>query len=103
MRGARDDRRVEILDERALERVDRQALVNKTLVEMSKKLDLPLIATNDSHYMKQSDAEWHDILLCVQTGSLVSDERRYRFQGNDYYFRSPEEMWAIFGNDLRSR
>ena len=80
--------------------IPEQALVNKTLVEMSKKLDLPLIATNDSHYMKQSDAEWHDILLCVQTGSLVSDERRYRFQGNDYYFRSPEEMWAIFGNDL---
>ena len=80
--------------------IPEQALVNKTLVEMSKKLDLPLVATNDSHYMKQSDAEWHDILLCVQTGSLVSDERRYRFQGNDYYFRSPEEMWAIFGNDL---
>ncbi len=80
--------------------IPEQALVNKTLVEMSKKLDIPLIATNDSHYMKQSDAEWHDILLCVQTGSLVSDEKRYRFQGNDYYFRSPEEMWAIFGNDL---
>ncbi|MDO4988056.1 MAG: DNA polymerase III subunit alpha [Synergistes sp.] len=77
-----------------------QALVNKTLVEMGKKLNLPLIATNDSHYLKREDASWHDILLCVQTGSIVTDEKRYRFTGDDYYFRSPEEMWAIFGNDL---
>ncbi|MDO5115787.1 MAG: DNA polymerase III subunit alpha [Synergistaceae bacterium] len=80
--------------------VPEQAIVNKTLVEMSKKLNLPLIATNDAHYMKRSDAEWHDVLLCVQTGSTLSDERRYRFTGDDYYFRSPEEMWPIFGNDL---
>ncbi len=80
--------------------IPEQAIVNKTLVEISKKLSIPLIATNDSHYMLRSDAEWHDILLCVGTGSKVTDEKRYRFQGNDYYFRSPEEMWAIFGNDL---
>ena len=80
--------------------IPEQALVNKALVEMSKKLDLPLIATNDAHYLERSDAGWHDILLCVQTGSLVSDEKRYRFHGDDYYFRSPDEMWALFGNDL---
>ena len=80
--------------------IPEQALVNKTLVEMSKKLDLPLIATNDAHYLKRSDAEWHDILLCVQTGSIVTDEKRYRFMGSDYYFRSPEEMWDIFGGEL---
>ena len=80
--------------------IPEQALVNKTLVEMSKKLDLPLIATNDAHYLKRSDAEWHDILLCVQTGSIVTDEKRYRFTGSDYYFRSPEEMWDIFGGEL---
>lgn len=80
--------------------IPQQAIVNKTLVEMSKKMGLPLIATNDSHYMERSDAEWHDILLCVQTGSTVSDEKRYRFTGDDYYFRSPDEMWGIFGNDL---
>ncbi|MCF0247473.1 MAG: DNA polymerase III subunit alpha [Synergistes sp.] len=80
--------------------IPEQALVNKTLVEMSKKLNIPLIATNDAHYLKRSDAEWHDILLCVQTQSIVTDTRRYRFTGNDYYFRSPEEMWEIFGNEL---
>lgn len=80
--------------------IPEQALVNKTLVEMSKKLDLPLIATNDAHYLKREDAEWHDILLCVQTGSVVTDEKRYRFTGSDYYFRSPEEMWQLFGTEL---
>ncbi|MEG1604027.1 MAG: DNA polymerase III subunit alpha, partial [Cloacibacillus sp.] len=80
--------------------IPEQAIVNKTLVEMSKKLGIPLIATNDSHYMKRSDASWHDILLCVGTGSKVTDEKRYRFQGDDYYFRSPEEMWSIFGAEL---
>ena len=80
--------------------IPEQALVNKTLVEMSKKLEIPLIATNDAHYLKRGDAEWHDILLCVQTGSIVTDEKRYRFTGSDYYFRSPEEMWQIFGSEL---
>lgn len=80
--------------------IPEQAIVNKTLVEMSKKLDIPLIATNDAHYLKREDAVWHDILLCVQTGSIVTDEKRYRFTGSDYYFRSPEEMWQIFGGEL---
>ena len=74
-----------------------QAIVNKTLIEMSRRHGFPLIATNDSHYMKRSDAEWHDVLLCVQTKSEVNSPDRYRFTGDDYYFRSPEEMWAIFG------
>ena len=50
--------------------------------------------------MKRSDAEWHDVLLCVQTNSNVNDRERYRFTGDDYYFRSPEEMWEIFGKDV---
>ena len=80
--------------------IPEQAIVNKALVELSKSLDIPLIATNDSHYLKKSDAAWHDVLLCIQTGSKVSDERRYRFSGDDCYFRSPEEMWNIFGSEL---
>ncbi|MDR1966792.1 MAG: DNA polymerase III subunit alpha [Synergistaceae bacterium] len=74
-----------------------QALVNRSLIEMSRRHGFPLVATNDSHYMKRSDAEWHDVLLCVQTNSNVSDPGRYKFSGDDYYFRSREEMWAIFG------
>ncbi|MDR3279353.1 MAG: DNA polymerase III subunit alpha [Synergistaceae bacterium] len=74
-----------------------QALVNKTLIDMSRRHGFPLVATNDSHYTKRSDAAWHDVLLCVQTQSTVDDPKRYRFTGDDYYFRSPDEMWAIFG------
>jgi DNA polymerase-3 subunit alpha len=74
-----------------------QALVNKTLIDMSREHGFPLVATNDSHYTRRSDAEWHDVLLCVQTKSTVNDEKRYRFKGDDYYFRSREEMWDIFG------
>ncbi len=81
-------------------KIPEQAIVNKTLVEMSRRHGFPLIATNDSHYMKREDAEWHDVLLCVQTNSNVSDPQRYRFSGDDFYFRSPEEMWEIFGREL---
>ncbi|MDR0764779.1 MAG: DNA polymerase III subunit alpha [Synergistaceae bacterium] len=77
-----------------------QALVNKTLIGMSREHGFPLVATNDSHYIKRSDAEWHDVLLCVQTKSTVNDEKRYRFKGDDYYFRSREEMWDIFGAEV---
>ncbi|MDR2779570.1 MAG: DNA polymerase III subunit alpha, partial [Synergistaceae bacterium] len=77
-----------------------QALVNRSLIDMSKKHGFPLVATNDSHYTKRSDAGWHDVLLCVQTNSNVNDKERYRFTGDDYFFRSREEMWSIFGADV---
>jgi DNA polymerase-3 subunit alpha len=77
-----------------------QAIVNRTLIDMSKKHAFPLVATNDSHYTKRSDAQWHDVLLCVQTNSNVNDKERYRFTGDDYYFRSREEMWDIFGAEV---
>jgi len=80
--------------------IPEQAIVNKTLAEMSRKYDFQLIATNDAHYMKKSDASWHDVLLCVQTNSNVDSPNRYRFTGDDYYFRSPQEMWSIFGDEL---
>lgn len=77
-----------------------QAIVNKTLAEMARSHGFPLVATADSHYMRQQDASWHDVLLCVQTNSNVNDPNRYRFFGNDFYLRSPEEMWSIFGDEL---
>ncbi len=79
--------------------IPEQATVNKALVEMARRHDFPLVATNDAHYMRREDAAWHDVLLCVQTNSNVNDPNRYRFTGDDYYFRSPEEMWAIFGGE----
>ena len=78
-------------------RIPEQALVNKTLIRMSREHGFGIVATNDAHYMKREDAEWHDVLLCVQTNSNVSDRNRYRFSGDDFYFRSREEMWGIFG------
>jgi DNA polymerase-3 subunit alpha len=80
--------------------VPAQAAVNKALIEMSREHGFPLIATNDAHYMDREDALWHDVLLCVQTDSKVNDEKRLRFTGDDYYFRSPEEMWALFGKEV---
>ena len=80
--------------------IPEQAIVNKNLVDISRSHNFQLIATNDSHYMKRSDASWHDILLCVQTGNTLDNPNRYRFTGDDYYFRTPEEMWNIFGAEL---
>lgn len=80
--------------------IPEQAIVNKKLLDIARKSDFPIIATNDAHYMKKTDADWHDVLLCVQTNSNVDNPNRYRFRGDDYYFRSPEEMWDIFGSEL---
>lgn len=80
--------------------IPQQAIVNKGLVEIARKYNFPLIATNDAHYMYKSDASWHDVLLCIGTGNVVDNPDRYRFKGDDYYFRSPEEMWEIFGSEL---
>ncbi len=69
---------------------------NRFLVEMAKKYDLQMVATNDVHYMKKEDAPAHDVMLCIQTGMKLSDEHRMRMSGPDYYFKSPEEMKEIF-------
>lgn len=73
-----------------------QAVVNRELVKMSKKLNIPLIATNDVHYTEAGDAEAHDILLCVQTKKKLSDEDRMRYPGGQFYVKSEEEMRALF-------
>ncbi len=69
---------------------------NRFLVEMAKKYDLGMVATNDVHYMKKEDAAAHDVMLCIQTGMKLSDEHRMRMSGPDYYFKSPEEMKELF-------
>jgi DNA polymerase-3 subunit alpha len=70
--------------------------LNKQLVELGKQHQAPFIATNDVHYIEKSDAHLQDILLCVQTGSLLSDPRRMRMTDDSYYLRSPDEMKALF-------
>ena len=72
-----------------------QTIVNQALLRMAKELDLPLIATNDVHYIYKEDREPHDILLCIQTGKKLADADRLRYEG-EYYLKSPEEMAALF-------
>ena len=73
-----------------------QQKVNRTLVELSKKLSLPLVATNDCHYLYRHDSKAHDILLCLQTGKTISNPNRMRFEADEYYFKSHEEMQLGF-------
>ena len=73
-----------------------QQYVNQQLVRMSEELNIELVATNDIHYTYAEDADAHDILLCIQTGKLVTDENRMRYEGGQYYCKSPEEMAELF-------
>ncbi len=69
-----------------------QISVNTALKEISKDLSIPLVATNDCHYLNREDAEAHDVLLCIQTGKTIEDEKRLRFSTNEFYFKSRSEM-----------
>ncbi len=69
-----------------------QIRVNRALKELSRDLSIPLVATNDCHYLEQKDAEAHDVLLCIQTGKTIDDEKRLRFSNKEFYFKSPDEM-----------
>ncbi|MGC8480158.1 MAG: DNA polymerase III subunit alpha, partial [Acidimicrobiales bacterium] len=73
-----------------------QTRTNPALVRIARRLDAPLLATNDSHYIARSDAVVHDALLCVQTGAALSDEKRFRFHGEEHYLKSAAEMRALF-------
>ena len=73
-----------------------QRMVNTSLLSMSKKLGIELVATNDVHYTYAEDAKPHDILLCIQTGKRLSDENRMRYEGGQYYVKSEVEMKALF-------
>jgi len=77
-------------------RLREEALVNEWMLQLSKKYDIPLVATNDVHYIKKEDSENHDILLCIQTAATVQDEKRMRFPNNEFYFKSAEEMSRLF-------
>ena len=73
-----------------------QTLVNQQLLKMSSETGIPLVATNDVHYTYAEDAKAHDILLCIQTGKKLADENRMRYEGGQYYVKSPEEMEKLF-------
>ncbi len=73
-----------------------QRMVNTTLLQMSRELNIPLVATNDVHYTYADDVKPHDILLCIQTGKKLADEDRMRYEGGQYYVKSEEEMKGLF-------
>lgn len=85
------------IQEHGLEAQDR---IRKPLVELSKRTGIPLVATNDAHYLRPEDARAHDILLCIGSGKTVKDTNRLRYPSPNFYVRSPEEMWRIFGDEL---
>lgn len=73
-----------------------QRQVDQGLLRMSRELEIPLVATNDCHYINAEDWEAHDILLCIQTGKKVSDENRMRYEGGQYFVKSEQEMKELF-------
>lgn len=73
-----------------------QTVVNQSLMRMSKELGIPMVVTNDVHYILEEDAVPHDLLLCIQTGKLVSDQDRMRYEGGQYFLKSEEEMRKVF-------
>lgn len=73
-----------------------QSIANKGLMELSKDLDIPLVATNDCHYLDKKDAKAHEVLLCIQTGKTLKDADRMAFSTDQFYVKSPEEMIKAF-------
>ncbi len=82
--------------------IDKQALVNNTLIEWASEFNLEVVATNDVHYVKKEDAFAQDILLCLQTGKDLNDPQRLRFDKKEFYLKSADEMHATLGSGLES-
>jgi DNA polymerase-3 subunit alpha len=73
-----------------------QVVANQGILRLHEETGLPLVVTNDAHYLKKEDAASHDVLLCIQTGKTVDDENRMRYEPQNFYLRSTEEMAALF-------
>ncbi len=76
--------------------IEEQNLVNQQLVTLSKETGIPLVATNDVHYLLKEHAKSHDVLVCIQTGKTVDDEDRMKFSSDDFYLKTTEEMQEMF-------
>lgn len=90
----RDNLYLEIQDHDIPEQKD----ANEALISLSSRLDVPLVASNDIHYLKQKDAEAHDVLLCIQTGTTVDDPKRMRFSTREFFMKSAKQMAERFGH-----
>lgn len=76
--------------------LDEQKRTNPDLIKIAQELDIKMIITNDSHYLKKEDADWHDTLLCLQTNALKSEENRFHFPNNEFYVKTPMELRDSF-------
>jgi len=76
--------------------LEEQKILNPKLIKMSEKLNIPLVATNDAHYLNKENHTAHDVLLCIQTRTTLDDKERLRFSTPEFYFKSKEEMFNIF-------
>ncbi|MER7444763.1 DNA polymerase III subunit alpha [Micromonospora avicenniae] len=80
--------------------LDIEKRVRDGLIELGRKLDIPPVITNDSHYTREDQAEAHDVLLCVQTASNIADPNRFRLEGGGYYIKSADQMRAVNSSEL---
>ena len=78
--------------------VKEQVMVNQKIIQIARRFNIPIVATNDAHYLKRDDAYNHEVLLCIQTGKRMTDEDRMRFETDELYVKSPEEMSEYFKN-----
>ena len=78
--------------------IDDQQIVNRGLQPIARDLSLPLVCTNDVHYLRQEDHHPHDILLCIGSGKTVTDAKRLRYHGDQFYLKTPEEMAEVFSD-----
>ncbi len=78
--------------------IQEQVPVNQGIMRLSRETGLPLVVTNDAHYLRRADAKMQDVLLCIQTGKTVDDPNRMRFQGEEFYLKSEEELKELFPN-----
>jgi len=88
----KDDYYIELQDHG----LDKQKRSNPDLINMAKELGIELVITNDSHYLKKEDADWHDTLLCLQTNALKADENRFHFPNNEFYVKTVSELRDAF-------
>src|ERR1700728_977099 len=80
--------------------LDIETRVRDGLIAIAKKLSIPPVVTNDSHYSKETDAQAQELLLCIQTGKTLTDEDRFNFNGTGYYIKSAAEMYAVNNSDI---
>jgi DNA polymerase-3 subunit alpha len=76
--------------------IEEQKIVNRGIIPLANELNLPLVCTNDVHYLRQGDVVPHDVLLCIGTGKTVNDTQRLRYTGDQFFLKTPEQMAAVF-------